>query len=257
MLALLSPAKKLNEQPLNRRLPTTTLAFPDATQALHGVMQKLSVEDLQSLMHISEKLATLNHERFAKMSFPFTDENAKPASLMFDGDTYTGFDAPTLSKDDLVYAQDHVHILSGLYGLLRPLDLIQPYRLEMGTRLSTDRGDNLYDFWGSQITDLLNERLQEHRSTFVIRLASDEYFSAVHTEKLHADVITCTFKEERDGTLKQISFYAKKARGMMARYMVQQRIDHPEGLKGFQDDGYRFQAQLSSSNEYVFTRSSA
>lgn len=254
MIAVLSPAKKLDESPLERKLPTTSPIFPDDIRALHETAKNLSKDELQSLMKLSDNLTELNYDRFQSMAFPSTEDNAKPAALLFAGDTFTGLDAPSMSKDDLVYAQDHVRILSGLYGILRPLDLIQPYRLEMGTRLKNDRGKNLYEFWGDKLTNALNKALADHRDPSIVRVASNEYFSAIQPEKLDGEVIDITFKEMRDGELKQISFYAKKARGMMARFIVTHRIEDVEALKSFDDERYQFQDYLSSDTELVFTR---
>lgn len=254
MIAVLSPAKKLDETPFERSLSTTTLALEDDAKALASVANALSKEELQSLMKISDKLTDLNHTRFQELTFPLELGAAKPAALLFAGDTYTGLDAPSLSDDDLRYAQDHVRILSGLYGIARPLDLIAPYRLEMGTRLKNPRGKNLYEFWGDKLTEELNKTLKNHRDKSIIRVASDEYFSAVQSDKLDGQVIDMVFKEMRDGKLKQISFYAKKARGMLARFMVTHRIEDAEALKSFDEERYQFQEHLSSETEYVFTR---
>jgi len=254
MIAVLSPAKKLDESPWDRTLTPTSLALEEDTRTLASVAKSLSKDALQSLMKLSDNLTDLNYDRFQNMEFPFTLENAKPAALLFDGDTYSGFDAKSLSDDDLLYAQDHVRILSGLYGIVRPLDLIGAYRLEMGTRLASDRGKNLYEFWGDKLTQELNRALKNHRDKSVIRVASDEYFSAIQPDDLDGQVIDIVFKEMRDGKLKQISFYAKKARGMLARFMVTHRIEDAEALKSFDDERYQFQAHLSSDTEYVFTR---
>lgn len=254
MIAVLSPAKKLDESPVDRDLPTTTPELVDDIKTLHQTAKNLSKEALQSLMKLSDNLTDLNYDRFQSMEFPFTEENAKPAALLFAGDTYSGLDAPSMSKEDLMYAQDHVRILSGLYGLLRPLDLMQPYRLEMGTRLKNDRGKNLYEFWGSKLTEELNKALATHRDKSIVRVASNEYFSAIQPDELDGKVIDITFQEMRDGELKQISFYAKKARGMMARFIVTHRIEDVEALKSFDDERYQFQDYLSSDTELVFTR---
>lgn len=254
MIAVLSPAKKLDETPTERSLPTTSLALLDDVEDLLVTTKRLTKPQIQSLMSISDKLTKLNRDRFQALETPFTDENSKPAALLFDGDTYTGFDAKTLSDDELAYAQDHVRILSGLYGLARPLDLIQPYRLEMGTSLSTRRGKNLYAFWGTRITDALNDALEGHDDKTVVRVASDEYFSALQPEGLRGDVVDCTFREERDGELKFISFYAKQARGLLARYMVKHRVANVEGLKPFSYGNYLFRDDLSSDSELVFVR---
>ncbi len=254
MLAVVSPAKKLDINPINRTLDLTQPALLDQASALAGTAKRLRPSDLQSLMGISEKLADLNHDRFQQFSTPFTPTNSKPAVLTFNGDTYTGFDAPTLTDSDLEWAQDHIAILSGLYGLLRPLDLIQPYRLEMGTKLETSKGRNLYEFWGDQITDQINERMKEHSNRTLINLASNEYFKSVRGPSLQGDVVTPAFKEIRDGQPKMISFMAKRARGMMARFIVENRIDTPEGLKDFNSGGYAYNPDLSAGTTWTFTR---
>jgi len=254
MIAVLSPAKKLDESPFERKLEPTRIVLEKDAEALARVAKALSKDALQDLMKLSDNLTELNYDRFQEMKFPLTAKNAKPAALLFAGDTYTGLDAPSLSDEELLYAQDHVRILSGLYGLVRPLDLISPYRLEMGTRLENPRGKNLYEFWGDKLTQALNEALKDHRDKSIIRVASDEYFSALQPEKLDGPVINMVFKEMRDGKLKQISFYAKEARGTLARFMVKHRIEDAEALKSFDEDRYQFQAHLSSETEYVFTR---
>jgi len=254
MLAVVSPAKKLDTTTLERTLPFTQPSLLNDTEILVQQAKRLKPAALQTLMGISENLASLNHDRFQQFSTPFTEQNAKPAALIFNGDTYTGLDAPTLSSEDLAWAQDHVAILSGLYGILRPLDLIQPYRLEMGTRMKTRRGANLYEFWGDRITKQIKERLADHEDQTIVNLASIEYFKSVKPNALSGSVITPSFKEMRDGKLKMISFMAKRARGMMARHIIDGRIDRPEGLKDFQTDGYRFDAATSSDTTWSFIR---
>ena len=254
MLAVVSPAKKLDTTELDRSIiPTQPALLTDAAD-LATTAKRLKSSDLQALMGISEKLANLNHDRFQQFSTPFTPNNAKPAVLTFNGDTYTGLDAPSLSDDDLEWAQNHLAILSGLYGLLRPLDLIQPYRLEMGTRMENSRGGNLYEFWGSRITEQIASRMRDHADQTLVNLASNEYFKSVKRTTLPGAVITPAFKEERDGQLKMISFMAKKARGMMARFIVEGRIDRPEGLKEFTSGGYRYAPDLSTETTWTFTR---
>lgn len=254
MLAIVSPAKKLDIASLDRSLPLTQPGLLDQTEELVKTARALGPKDLQSLMSISENLANLNHARFQAFSTPFTADNAKPAALMFAGDTYTGLEAATLSTADLTWAQDHLGILSGLYGLLRPLDLIQPYRLEMGARLKTTRGSNLYQFWGDRITAQLRARLADHSEQAVVNLASVEYFKSIQPEALQGPVITPVFRETRDGGTKIISFMAKRARGMMARHVIEQRIDRPEGLKTFTSGDYRFDAAASTDTTYTFIR---
>jgi hypothetical protein len=254
MLAVVSPAKKLDTATLGRSLPLTQPSLLGEAEILVRQAKRLNPAALQALMGISENLATLNHDRFQQFNTPFTIDNAKPAALVFNGDTYMGLDAPTLSGEDLTWAQDHLAILSGLYGILRPLDLIQPYRLEMGTRMKTPRGTNLYAFWGDRITKQITERLAEHEDQTVVNLASIEYFKSVKRDALAGAVITPSFKEMRDGKLKMISFMAKKARGMMARHIIDGRIDRPEGLKDFEMEGYRFDAATSTDTTWSFIR---
>lgn len=254
MLAVVSPAKKLDISPTHRTLDLTQPALLDQASALAVTAKRLGPSDLQSLMGISEKLADLNHDRFQQFSTPFTPTNAKAAVLTFNGDTYTGLDAPTLTDADLEWAQGHIAILSGLYGLLRPLDLIQPYRLEMGTKLNTPEGRNLYEFWGNQITEQINERMTGHTNRTLINLASNEYFKSVKSPSLEGNVVTPAFKEIRDGQAKMISFMAKRARGMMARFIVENRIEAPEDLKSFTSGGYAYDPEMSSDTTWTFTR---
>jgi cytoplasmic iron level regulating protein YaaA (DUF328/UPF0246 family) len=254
MLAVVSPAKKLDTVTSGRSLPFTQPSLLSEAEILVRQAKQLGPAALQALMGISENLATLNHDRFQQFNTPFTALNAKPAALIFNGDTYTGLDALTMSGDDLAWAQDHLAILSGLYGILRPLDLIQPYRLEMGTRMKTPRGANLYAFWGDRITKQITERLAEHEDQTVVNLASIEYFKSVKRDALTGAVITPSFKEMRDGKLKMISFMAKKARGMMARHIIDGRIDRPEGLKDFKMEDYRFDAATSTDTTWSFIR---
>ncbi len=252
MLAVLSPAKKLNFDPLADGFAESLPAFQDDANALAKIARKLSVSDLRGLMKISEDLAALNKTRFTAFAPASDDLNSKQAAFAFAGDTYTGLQAGNLEADDVVYAQDHIRILSGLYGVLKPLDRIQPYRLEMGSRLQNKAGTNLYVYWGDRIgtaLDLVSDGV-------VINCASTEYFKATG-KNMTSRIITPAFKEERDGELKMIGFFAKKARGLMARYMVLNRIETPEGLKDFDLDGYKFQPKLSGENDWVFTRKTA
>lgn len=254
MIAVVSPAKKLDTTPVKLDLNLGQPPLLDQAEVLMGTTRGLQPPELRALMGISEKLAQLTYERFQDFSTPFSPLNAKPAALTFNGDVYLGLDARTLSAPDLSWAQDHVGILSGLYGLLRPLDLMQPYRLEMGSRLQTPRGKNLYAFWGERITVAINAQLQGHADTTLVNLASNEYFKAVKTKQLQGPVITPVFKEIREAGPKVISFMAKRARGLMTRYMVTERLDRPEGLKDFTADGYRFDPALSTEDRWTFTR---
>lgn len=213
-------------------------------------LKKLKSIEVQSLMNVSATIAELNTDRFNKWSLPFSLENAKPAIHAFKGDVYTGMDASSLTEDELNFAQESLSILSGLYGLLRPFDLMQAYRLEMGTKFATKRGKNLYEFWGDKITEEINAREKDT----LLNLASNEYFKAVNKKTLRANLITPVFKDEKKGVLKVISFFAKKARGMMARYIIQNHITNVEEIKNFNLGGYAFNQSLSTDKEWVFTR---
>lgn len=254
MLALLSPAKKLDATAARTDLPATRPVFLKDAIALAAIARKLTKRQLAGLMGISDKLAALNHTRFQAFAPTATADNAKHALLAFAGDTYIGLNAKTLSDDDLAYAQDHVRILSGLYGLLRPLDLIQPYRLEMGTKLATPKGEDLYDFWGDKLTAEVNKIVAKEKTPVVVNLASAEYFSALKPEKLKARLVTPVFKEEKSGVAKILGMMAKRARGMMARYIIEERITDPEALKKFAAGGYRYQPARSTGDTLVFHR---
>ncbi len=254
MLTLLSPAKTLDFSAAPEGLPATEPHFEKDIAVLMKRCKKLGVPSLRKLMSLSQPLAELNRQRFQDMSLPFTPENSKPSLLAFQGDVYKGLDAGSLSEGDLGWAQDHLRILSGFYGMLRPLDLMQPYRLEMGTRLSNTRGKNLYDFWGNRLADALNVELAEDSAPVILNLASGEYFRAVPRKRLEPRLISADFKEIRDGKLRVISFFAKRARGLMARFLVRHRIDEPEGLKDFAEEGYGFRSDLSADDRLVFTR---
>lgn len=251
MLAVISPAKKLNYEPLDAALPSTFPQFQEDATRLARTAKQLSLTGLRDLMGISQDLAKLNKERFKAFEPVSTQLNAKQAALAFDGDTYQGLQAWAFSQDDFDYAQDHLRILSGLYGLLRPLDLMQPYRLEMGSRLKTRRGSNLYAYWGDQLRKTLDE---VSRGAPVVNLASNEYFKAARSEKMKSPVLTCSFKEEKGNELKMVGFFAKNARGAMARYMIQNRVDRVEGLKEFNLGGYGFRSDLSDAQNFVFAR---
>ena len=254
MLALLSPAKKLHGAATPLAVPSTQPALMADVKLLSQTTASLSAENLKGLMGISDKLAELNHARFQQMSFPFTQDNALPAALTFAGDTYVGLGADSLSEDDLSWGQSHLGILSGLYGLLRPLDLMQPYRLEMGTRLRNPRGKNLYSFWREHLTAELRSRLADHKDKSIINLASKEYFSAVDSSALPGPVITPVFWEEKDGKARTISFMAKQARGAMARFILQERVNTPVGLQAFEGRGYRFDKSQSTETKWIFRR---
>lgn len=254
MLTLLSPAKKLD---LDSPLPTavhTTSDFVGDTKKLLPVVKKLDADDLRALMDISDDLATLNRDRFQAMSLPFTPDNARPAALTFAGEVYVSLDAKTLSEADLLWAQDHLRILSGLYGLLRPLDLMQPYRLEMGTKLTNPRGKDLYAFWRSTLTPAVKAATVGHSDPTIVNLASTEYSKAVDLKKLGLPVITPVFQDVRDGRARVLFLFAKQARGAMARWIIEQRAETPDELKRFDERGYRYVPELSDEQSFVFQR---
>ncbi len=253
MIALLSPAKTLDETPV-QGLATTQVRMQDKSMLLIKKLRRMSVGSVQELMKISEKLAILNAARFKSYSESFTNDNAKAAILMFKGDVYTGLEAGSFSKQEMAFAQDHIRILSGLYGVLRPLDLIQPYRLEMGSKLKQGRNKNLYHFWGDTITELINDDLASTEGNTVINLASKEYFSAVNQDKLQGELINIHFKENRKGQLKVISFNAKKARGKMAQLIVKENITDAPLLKTLVADDYVFNPALSGNNDWLFVK---
>ena len=205
-------------------------------------------------MKISDKLATLNQQRFQDFTTPFTPQNAKQALLVFNGDVYRGIDSENYDEDDLAFAQDHLRILSGLYGILRPLDLMQPYRLEMGTKLATEKGKNLYEFWGTQISELINTELENTPDPCLVNLASNEYFKSVDLTSLKARVLNIAFKENKSGTYKIVAIHAKRARGLMVDFVIRDRIENPELMKGFDRDGYAFNLDLSDDATWVFCR---
>ena len=254
MLALVSPAKKMDFEELARPMSTTDPDFFSDTKKLIKSARQLSQSDIQQLMKLSDSLSELNYQRFKAFKPKQTLANAKPAALAFAGDTYIGLDSSTFSDKDFAYAQDHLRILSGLYGLLRPLDLIQPYRLEMGRRLKNERGSNLYEFWGDKLAKGINKISQEHKNPAVINLASNEYFKAAQQKAIKSQIITPVFKEIKGDTAKVIGFSAKKARGTMARYIIQNRVETPDELKSFAEDRYKFQKNQSDENTWVFTR---
>jgi cytoplasmic iron level regulating protein YaaA (DUF328/UPF0246 family) len=257
MLYLLSPAKSLDYEtptPPEVKALATRPAFVDEAAALIDVLKTRTPAEVASLMGLSDALAQLNVGRYGAWRRTFTDRNSKPAALAFDGDVYGGLDAKTLAVDDLRWAQDHVVILSGLYGALRPLDRLQPYRLEMGTRLATDGANDLYGYWGDTLADYLNRRQRGERERVVVNLASQEYFRAVSRKSLKARVVECVFEEGRGGGWQVISFFAKRARGLMARHAVRQRIDRVHGLRDFAEEGYAFAPSVSTPDRLVFRR---
>jgi len=254
MLTIISPAKTLDyESPL----ATTRYTQPellDKSSQLITVARKMSPAQISSLMGISDKLAHLNAERFNDWQPDFTPENARQALLAFKGDVYTGLQAEDFSEKDFDFAQKHLRMLSGLYGLLRPLDMMMPYRLEMGIRLENPQGANLYAFWGELLTEKLNQLLSEQKSKVLVNLASDEYFKAVKPKLLEGEIVKPVFLDEKNGNYKVISFYAKKARGLMSRFIIKERLDKPKQLQDFNLEGYTFDKSRSQGNELVFTR---
>ncbi|MGO2303133.1 MAG: peroxide stress protein YaaA [Providencia sp.] len=254
MLITLSPAKTLDyESPLATHKFTQPELLTESEQLIK-VCRKLAPADIASLMKISDKLAGLNAARFGEWQTNFTPENARQAILAFKGDVYTGMQAETFSVADFDFAQKHLRILSGLYGLLRPLDLMQPYRLEMGIRLKNTRGKDLYEFWGDIITNQLNQSLVDQGDQILVNLASDEYFKSINSKKLDGTIIKPVFLDEKNGKYKVISFYAKKARGLMSRFIIQNKLTKTEQLSDFNLEGYQFDESQSKGNELVFTR---
>lgn len=254
MLAIISPAKTLDFEASAPYFPFTRPELTTYSQQLINICKQYSPAELGSLMSISDKLASLNVARFAEWQLEHNEQNAKAALFAFKGDVYTGLNAETLTQAQVSYAQTHLRILSGLYGLLKPLDLMQPYRLEMGTKLANTKGKDLYAFWGNIITQHLQAAIDGQEDSILVNLASDEYYGAIKTEKLQATVIKPVFLDEKNGRFKQISFYAKKARGMMVRFILETQPTKIEQLKTFNDGGYWFDEEASSSTEFVFKR---
>jgi uncharacterized protein len=254
MLMVISPAKTLDYESPLATSRFTQPALLEKSQQLIDVARDLSPAQIASLMGISDKLAHLNADRFSQWQPPFSPDNARQAFLAFKGDVYTGLQAETFSEADFDFAQKHLRMLSGLYGLLRPLDLMQPYRLEMGIKLANPAGKDLYSFWGDLLTQKLNDALAEQGDDVLINLASDEYFKAIKPKQLNAELVKPVFLDEKNGKFKVISFYAKKARGLMSRYVIEKRLTKPTQLKKFDVDGYFFDAAESKGNELVFKR---
>jgi cytoplasmic iron level regulating protein YaaA (DUF328/UPF0246 family) len=254
MLFLLSPAKSLDYDTPLQDQPHTAPLFVKESKVLIDVLRTQSPQQIAEMMDLSDKLSALNVARYQAWSSRATEKNARQAALAFDGDVYGGLDARSMGAEDLAWAQEHVCILSGLYGVLRPLDLMQAYRLEMGTQLSNPAGKNLYAFWGSKISEHLNKRLRSDASPVVINLASNEYFKAVDARALKAQVVECVFQEHKAGQYKIVSFFAKRARGLMARYATLNRLTHVDQLKAFDSEGYAFDAKASTPLKLVFRR---
>ncbi|MFT5033534.1 MAG: cytoplasmic iron level regulating protein YaaA (DUF328/UPF0246 family) [Bacteroidia bacterium] len=257
MLTVISPAKTLDfESPLATGEYSQPQFLTESSQLINE-LRALNPDDISALMKISPALGELNHQRFMNWTTPFTPDNARAAALAFKGDVYMGMQAQEFAKRDFQFAQKHLRILSGLYGLLKPLDLIQPYRLEMGTRFENSQGKDLYSFWDHKITEALNADMKTIKSKVLVNLASNEYFKSVKKKALDADIVTPVFKDMKNGHYKIVSFYAKKARGLMSAYIVKNRSKTVEDLKDFDSVGYRYQASLSSGTELVYTRDSA
>lgn len=252
MLVVISPAKKLDEN-CDKNLVTnfTIPPYLEDSKKIIKSLRKYSTDKLSKLMNISEKISLLNYERYIKWSLPFNKKNAHPALLLFQGDVYKGISVSDFKKEDFIYAQKSLRILSGLYGILKPLDLIQPYRLEMGTQIKIGKHNDLYDFWGDEITKAINE---DKNSDYLINLASVEYFKSINKEKLNAKLINVIFKEKRNGSYKIIGINAKKARGLMSRYIIKKKISNPMNLKKFKEENYSYNKNLSSDSDWVFTR---
>lgn len=254
MLVTLSPSKG---QDFDTPSPSTIHTIPqqlDDSQLLINEAKKLDVPDVRELMDVSENISQLNVDRFNTWQTPFTSNNAKAALFAFKGDVYSGIQKEKYTDDDLAYAQDHLRILSGLYGALRPMDLIQPYRLEMKTRLHNPRGDNLYQFWGERITNSLNDVLRQQQEPVLVNLASNEYFKSVKPKKLDGRLLDISFKETKDDKTRVIAIFAKRARGMMTDFILRNRIEKAEDIKDFGEGGYRFSRQLSNEKNWVFER---
>ena len=254
MLITLSPSKGQDfETPGLSKTYSKPRALKDS-ELLINELRKIRPKDIQQLMSVSENIAKLTADRYRAFKTPFTPKNAKQAIFAFKGDVYSGIDIEKYKEPDLKYAQDHLRILSGLYGCLRPLDLVQPYRLEMKTKLPNARGDNLYQFWGDRITDELNRELEQQKQPVLVNLASNEYFRSVKPKKLKGRLLNINFKETRDGKTRVVAIFAKRARGMMADYILRNRIENPEDIKQFREGGYRFSRQLSDDSQWTFVR---
>ena len=254
MLAILSPAKTLDyETPLKTKLNSQPIYGRESNQLIK-TLRTFEPFEVASLMKISDKLADLNHKRYVEWRNKPAESKTRPAALAFKGDVYQGLEAESFNDNDLKFAQRHLRILSGLYGLLRPLDVIQPYRLEMGTKLKTSKGQNLYDYWGTKLTTGLNEALKESKERTLVNLASNEYFGAVQPKLLEGSLLDIRFKEKRNGQLKFVSFSAKKARGLMAKFIIKERLKNPDDLKNFDLEDYKFNKKLSSELDWTFSR---
>ena len=253
LVTIISPAKKLDYSPVEKNIDSTIPSLLEHSNELIKDLKSLNPQEVSSLMSLSDKLGALNYERFQEWKTPFTKSNSKQAILAFKGDVYQGLDAESLSETELIWAQKHVRILSGLYGILKPMDLMQPYRLEMGTKFATKRGQNLYDFWSSIITEELNKNFSSD-NTNLLNLASNEYFKSINVSELKANVISPVFMDKKNGKYKIISFFAKKARGLMTRYVIKNRIEDITDIQNFEEGGYFFNEEMSKDNKPVFCR---
>ena len=253
LVTIISPAKKLDYSPVEKNIDSTIPSLLEHSNELIKDLKSLNPQEVSSLMNLSDKLGALNYERFQEWETTRTTSNSKQAILAFKGDVYQGLDAESLSETELIWAQKHIRILSGLYGLLKPMDLMQPYRLEMGTKFATKRGQNLYDFWNSIITEELNKNFSSD-NTNLLNLASNEYFKSINVSELKANVISPVFMDKKNGKYKIISFFAKKARGLMTRYVIKNRIEDPTDIQNFEEGGYCFHEEMSEDNKPVFCR---
>lgn len=254
MLIVISPAKTLDYETPPGTSQFTVPDYLEHSQMLIDRARLYSALDIAEVMEVSMNIAELNVDRFEQWHTPFTSRNAKQSILAFKGEVYSGLQAQAFTERDFGFAQTHLRILSGLYGLLRPLDLMQPYRLEMGRKIDTSRGKNLYEFWGGTITEGLNQQLEAINSRHLINLASNEYFKSVKPKQLNAEIITPVFKDYKNGEYKMMGVYAKKARGMLSRYIIQNQLSHPEDMKAFAEDGYIYNESMTTGNSWVFTR---
>ncbi|BFM04916.1 peroxide stress protein YaaA [Halioxenophilus aromaticivorans] len=257
MLMVISPAKTLDYDTKPSTKTATQPDFLQDSQILIDELKQLSPHDISGLMSISDQLGVLNYDRFQEWSQPFDADNAKQAVLAFKGDVYTGLEAENFNRSEYSFAQKHLRILSGLYGLLRPLDLMQAYRLEMGTKFANSRGKDLYQFWGDKVTDALNEQLKKLKTDTLVNLASNEYFKVVNKKRLNAEIITPVFKDLKNDQYKIISFYAKKARGMMAAWVIENGVTEVDGIVDFNRAGYQYNEAMSDAKQWVFTRDEA
>ena len=254
MLSVISPAKSLNFESISKKTESSLPLFLSKSKEIIEVVKKLNNKQIIDLMSVSQDLAQLNFDRFQNWSLPFNEENAKQAVFSFNGGVYKGLDINTFCSKDLRYAQNHLRIISGLYGLLKPLDLIQPYRLEMGTKLSIKASKNLYDFWKETITDSINQEIEKNRHQYLLNLASNEYFSSIDQKNINAEIINPVFKDFKNGEYKVISFFAKNARGLMASYQLKNKINSLDDLKAFNEQGYYYSEKMSLKSNLVFIR---